>query len=62
MISVLFVDDDPVLRETAGSYLAKNSGFTVRVSASATAALEELAVRPPDAIVSDYPDRFIGKI
>ncbi len=54
MISVLLVDDDPVLRETAGSYLEKNGGFTVRVSASATAALEELAHTPCDAIVSDY--------
>jgi DNA-binding response OmpR family regulator len=54
MISVLYVDDEPVLLEIAKIYLERSGQFRVDTVASAPAALEIMKTRSYDAIISDY--------
>jgi CheY-like chemotaxis protein len=54
MISVLYVDDEPVLLEVGKVYLERSGQFRVDTLASAPAALEILKTRSYDVIVSDY--------
>jgi len=54
MISVLYVDDEPVLLEVGKVYLERSGQFRVDTLASAPAALEIMKARSYDAIVSDY--------
>jgi CheY-like chemotaxis protein len=54
MISVLYVDDEPVLLEVGKVYLERSGQFRVDTLASAPAALEIMKIRRYDAIVSDY--------
>jgi two-component sensor histidine kinase/DNA-binding response OmpR family regulator len=54
LISVLFVDDEPILLETTKQSLEKKSGFSVDTALSAPEALEQLKTRRYDVIVSDY--------
>jgi DNA-binding response OmpR family regulator len=54
MISVLYVDDEPVLLEVGKVYLERSGQFRVDTLASAPAALEIMKTRSYDAIVSDY--------
>ncbi|MDD4138172.1 MAG: PAS domain S-box protein, partial [Methanoregula sp.] len=53
-ISVLYVDDEPVLLEPTRLSLEKNGRFQVDTSLSAQDALEKIQVRHYDVIVSDY--------
>jgi DNA-binding response OmpR family regulator len=48
---VLVVDDDPDIREMLGFTLG--SEFTIRYASSGSAAIEELTLRPPAAMVLD---------
>ncbi len=50
--SVLFVDDEPELRDSAGDWLAV-SGFDVRLAADARVALDQLASQRFDVLVTD---------
>jgi PAS domain S-box-containing protein len=54
MYSVLYVDDEPGLLELGKVFLESNGAFSVDTSLSALSALDALAVREYDAIVSDY--------
>lgn len=49
---VLVVDDDPVILRSLGRGLRLN-GFDVALAENSTAALTELATRPPDVVVLD---------
>ncbi|GAA5609814.1 DNA-binding response regulator [Streptomyces platensis] len=49
---VLVVDDDPVILRSLGRGLRLN-GFDVALAENGTAALTELATRPPDVVVLD---------
>ncbi len=53
-ISVLYVDDEAVLRELASVFLERSGLLAVATFDSATKALEELKTRSFDAIVSDF--------
>jgi DNA-binding response OmpR family regulator len=48
---VLVVDDDPDIREMLGFTLGNE--FTIRYASSGSAAIEELTLRPPAAMVLD---------
>jgi len=54
MISVLYVDDEPVLLEIGKVYLERSGQCQVDTLASAPAGLEVLKTRMYDAVVSDY--------
>jgi len=54
MISVLYVDDEPVLLEVGKIFLERSGQFHVDTLESAATALEKMKTRPYDAIVSDY--------
>jgi PAS domain S-box-containing protein len=54
MISLLYVDDEPVLLELAKSLLEETGTFSVDTKASAKEGLAALATRHYDAIVADY--------
>jgi len=54
MISVLYVDDEPVLLDVGKVYLERSGQFLVDTLTSAPAALEIMKIRRYDAIVSDY--------
>lgn len=54
MISLLYVDDEPVLLEIVKLYLERSGQFSVESVTSATSALERLATGQYDAVVSDY--------
>ena len=54
MISVLYVDDEPVLLEVGKVYLERSGQFRVDTLLSAPAALGILKTRSYDIIVSDY--------
>ncbi|KUG11626.1 sensory transduction histidine kinase [hydrocarbon metagenome] len=54
MITVLFVDDEPMLLELSKRYLETTGKFRVDTATSAQAALGKLEVSPYDAVVSDY--------
>ena len=54
MISVLYVDDEPVLLEIGRLFLEKSGQFRVDTVTSAREALQKLKSMSYDAIVSDY--------
>ncbi|HVP95890.1 PAS domain S-box protein [Methanoregula sp.] len=54
MISILYVDDEESLLEVGKLFLERSGQFSVDVIASATEALDLLATREYDAIISDY--------
>jgi CheY-like chemotaxis protein len=54
MITVLYVDDEPVLLDIGNLFLERTGAFRVDTLPSAPAALEILKTRRYDAIVSDY--------
>jgi PAS domain S-box-containing protein len=54
MISVLYVDDEPGMREVAQIFLEDAGGFEFTALASAKKALESPDILSYDAIVSDY--------
>ncbi|HEX3002344.1 MAG TPA: response regulator, partial [Methanoregula sp.] len=54
MLSLLYVDDEPGLLEIGKLFLETSGGFTVTTAVSGNEGLDELAVHPFDAIVSDY--------
>jgi CheY-like chemotaxis protein len=54
MISVLYVDDEPLLLDIGKLFLERSGTFRVDIQGSAPAALEILKTRSYDAIVSDY--------
>jgi PAS domain S-box-containing protein len=53
-IAVLYVDDEPALLEPTRISLEKKKGFIVDTTTSAQDALEKVAARHYDVIVSDY--------
>lgn len=53
-ITVLYVDDEPVLLEPTKISLEKKKGFFVDTAGSAKEALEKITARTYDVIVSDY--------
>ncbi|MFA5222377.1 MAG: response regulator, partial [Methanoregula sp.] len=54
MISILYVDDEPVLLDTVKLFLEKDHEFVVSTAISAREALEMLTTTRFDAIISDY--------
>jgi PAS domain S-box-containing protein len=54
VISVLYVDDDPILLETTKLFLERKHGFSIDTALSAPEALEQLKTRRFDIIISDY--------
>ncbi len=54
MISVLLVDDEPVLLDIGRMFLEKTGGFTVGQAASGEEALSLLQKNPYGAVVADY--------
>jgi len=54
VISVLLVDDDPALFNITKILLEKEGELSVDLCSSAIEALEKLAIRDYDTIVSDY--------
>jgi len=54
MISILYVDDEESLLEVGKLFLERSGQFSVDVIASAPEALDLLATRNYDAIISDY--------
>jgi DNA-binding response OmpR family regulator len=54
MISVLYVDDEPLLLEIGKLYLEKYGQFQIDTRVSACDALEVMKTRSYDAVVSDY--------
>lgn len=54
MISVLYVDDDPALRELIKLHLERTKLFRVETIGSARIAIQKIAETEYDAIVSDY--------
>ncbi|MDK2975479.1 MAG: hypothetical protein PWP08_1850 [Methanofollis sp.] len=54
MISVLLVDDDPMILDVTGLYLQKGGEFSVTTCEGAAEALGVLEGRSFDAIISDY--------
>jgi len=57
MLSVLYVDDDPVLLEVCKIYLEGRSDISVTVTGSVTDALKLLETFSFDVIISDYEMR-----
>ena len=54
MYSILYVDDDESLLAINKKYLERTGEFSVDVATSATMALDRIALKPYDAILSDY--------
>jgi len=54
MAVILYVDDEPALLEIGKIYLESHAGFQVATLSFAQRALDELATRHFDAILSDY--------
>ncbi len=54
MISVLYVDDDPAVRDAAKSFLEREGDLALDPVESAEVALDKLSVLRYDAIISDY--------
>jgi DNA-binding NarL/FixJ family response regulator len=54
MISVLYVDDEPVLLEIGKIYLEQSGNFHVDTLESPVTALDQMNVRAYDAVISDY--------
>ena len=54
MLSVLYVDDEPLLLEIGKLYLEQSGTILVDILDSATEALEKIRITEYDAIVSDY--------
>ena len=54
MISVLYVDDEPALLDLTRRFLEQQRDYSVDTAVSARLALEKIAARPYDIIVSDY--------
>jgi len=54
MISVLYVDDDPVLLDIGKLYLEQSGTIQVDILESATTALEKIRTTRYDAVVSDF--------
>jgi PAS domain S-box-containing protein len=54
MISVLYVDDEDTLLDIARLYLDKTGEFSVTTARSGQAALDLLATRQYDVVISDY--------
>ena len=54
MISLLYVDDEPVLLDLCRTFLEREGDITVTPASSAKDALKSLAAGKYDAIVSDY--------
>jgi DNA-binding NtrC family response regulator len=53
-ISVLYVDDEPVLLDTLKLFLERDPEFRIATALSARKALEKIRTESFDAIVSDY--------
>ncbi|WP_421908749.1 PocR ligand-binding domain-containing protein [Methanolacinia petrolearia] len=53
-ISLLYVDDEPVLLNMSKLFLEKIGGFSVTTAGNAKDALKLLSEKPFDAVVSDY--------
>ena len=53
-ISLLYVDDEPVLLNMSKLFLEKTGGFSVTTAGNAKDALKLLSEKPFDAVVSDY--------
>lgn len=54
MISVLLVDDEPVLLDLGSFYLTQREHFSVDTASNGNEALERLEIRPYQIVVSDY--------
>jgi len=54
MISILYVDDEPVLLELCRTFLERTGEFTVDILDSATGVPRHLGEKHYDAIISDY--------
>jgi CheY-like chemotaxis protein len=54
MISILYVDDDPLLLEVGKRFLEKSGAFHVDILDSAPEALKRIRTTRYDAIISDY--------
>jgi two-component system response regulator AtoC len=53
VLSVLIIDDEPVLAKNIGTYL-RRFGYEVRIAVSGEAGLSELETFKPDAILLDF--------
>jgi CheY-like chemotaxis protein len=53
VLSVLIIDDEPVLARNIGTYL-RRFGYEVRIASSGEAGLSELETFKPDAILLDF--------
>ncbi len=53
VLSVLIIEDEPVLARNIGTYL-RRFGYEVRIASSAEAGLSELETFKPDAILLDF--------
>jgi len=54
MISILYVDDEPVLLDLCRTFLERTGEFRVDILESATGVSRRLEEKPYDAIISDY--------
>jgi PAS domain S-box-containing protein len=54
MITILYVDDEPLLLDIGKIYLEKDPQFSINTALSAKEALEKIRYQTYDAIVSDY--------
>ena len=52
MASIVVVDDEPDIGEVIRRVLER-AGFEITVTASAAAALQAIALRPPDVVITD---------
>ncbi len=59
VISILCVDDEPVVLEILESFFEREPGFSVKICSNATDALELANTHPFDVIIADFvlPDR-----
>jgi len=54
MLSILYVDDDPILRDLTPRFLERGGGVQVDVAPDVTSGLHQFSSRRYDAIVSDF--------
>jgi PAS domain S-box-containing protein len=54
MISILYVDDEPILLDSIKLYLQKDGKFLVDTCVNAREALEKIRIQIYDAVVADY--------
>ncbi|PWR70977.1 response regulator [Methanospirillum lacunae] len=62
MISILLVDDEPVLLDLGSFYLTQREHFTVDTASNGKEALERLEKRPYQIVVSDYDMPYMNGI